>query len=427
MISVSSVLAHGVGSVQDLPVPQWLFFYGASVVLVVSFVALALLWSRPVLERYRGGWILPGGLQRFLLSPGLRAILGALSFLLLVLVFSAALVGDRSDVANIAPTFVFATFWLGLVPVQIVFGDVYSVLSPWKAAADGAEWLLGRLGAPAEPYRYPERLGRWPAAAGLFLFAALELAYYDPSDPRALALAIALYSGATWIGALLFGGRAWFRYGDPFSVYFGLLALIAPFAVEERDGRRRIVLRPPVIGLARFRDTAAGTIAFVAVMLGSVGFDGFGRTTFWQDRRAGMEELGGSLFNLLGLTLGVLAVAGAYLLAVRAAQTLARTQLRLADAFVASLIPIALVYAISHYFSFLVIQGQYMIPLASDPFGWDGISSGPSTTSRTSRLSRRARSGTCRWRRSWEATSSASSSAHDRALGLFPETSHSAR
>ena len=35
--------------------------------------------------------------------------------------------------------------------------------------------------------------------------------------------------------------------------------------------------------------------------------------------------------------------------------------------------PIALVYAVAHYFTLLVIQGQYAFPLASDPFGfgWD--------------------------------------------------------
>jgi hypothetical protein len=28
------------------------------------------------------------------------------------------------------------------------------------------------------------------------------------------------------------------------------------------------------------------------------------------------------------------------------------------------------VYAVSHYFSLLVIQAQFLVPLASDPFGW---------------------------------------------------------
>jgi hypothetical protein len=65
----------------------------------------------------------------------------------------------------------------------------------------------------------------------------------------------------------------------------------------------------------------------------------------------------------------VAAVALAYLLAVAIAKRLARTDEDLVHAFVGSLIPIALVYAVSHYFSLLVGQGQAAIQLASDPLG----------------------------------------------------------
>jgi len=362
-------LAHGVGSVQDLPVPQWLFLYGAGVVLIVSFAALALLWRQPVLETWRGGRALPAGLARFLLSRGVRVALGALGFALLVLTFATALVGERSAGSNLAPTLVYVGFWLGLVPVVVLFGNVWAPLSPWKAGADAAEWIVGRAGGASEPFPYPERLGRWPAAAGLFLFAALELAYFDPSDPRVLALAIALYSGLTWIGALVYGSEAWFRNGDAFSVYFELLSRISPWGVEEG----RIVLRPPFVGLARLREPARGTVAFVAVMLGSVAFDGFSRTAAWQNRTITLGDWSGTLARVGGLFAAVLAVAAAYLLAVWAAKLLARTELDLASAFVGSLVPIALVYAVSHYFTLLVVQGQFLVPLASDPFGfgWD--------------------------------------------------------
>ena len=70
-------LAHGVGSVKDLPIPQWLFIYGAAVVLVVSFVALAVLWRRPLLERHQSGRPLADQLQRLLLSTWLRVVCGA--------------------------------------------------------------------------------------------------------------------------------------------------------------------------------------------------------------------------------------------------------------------------------------------------------------------------------------------------------------
>jgi hypothetical protein len=45
----------------------------------------------------------------------------------------------------------------------------------------------------------------------------------------------------------------------------------------------------------------------------------------------------------------------------------------IARLFVLSLVPIALAYHLAHYLSYLLIVGQYMIPLASDPFGfgWD--------------------------------------------------------
>ena len=41
--------------------------------------------------------------------------------------------------------------------------------------------------------------------------------------------------------------------------------------------------------------------------------------------------------------------------------------------FILTLLPIAIAYHIAHYLSFLLMAGQYLIPLASDPFGfgWD--------------------------------------------------------
>jgi hypothetical protein len=109
-------------------------------------------------------------------------------------------------------------------------------------------------------------------------------------------------------------------------------------------------------------------------MLGSVAFDGFSRTSWWQDRLFGIEtELGAILFNVLGLVVAVAVVAVAYVLAVEVARRIGRERARLEQAFVGSLIPIALAYVVAHYLTYLLVQGQLLIPLASDPFGygWD--------------------------------------------------------
>ena len=380
---MKAILAHGIGGVRDLPVPAWLFLYGAAIVLVVSFVALGVLWRRPLLEQHADGRPLPATAQRILLSPVLRVVLGAASFLLLLLTVAACFFGAASSALNIAPTFVYVGFWIGLVPVVVLLGDIWPVLNPWKAAADGVAWIADRTGAQSQPLaRYPDGLGRWPAAAVLLLFAALELAYFQPANTRALGLAILVYSALMWVGATAFGRAAWFANGDAFTAYFGLLASLAPFAARtDAGGRRELVVRWPLTGATRI-PTPPGTIAVIAVMLGSVAFDGLSRISWWQDRRfdltletQGWSDLAGTLMNLAGLLLCVLAVGGAYLLAVAAAARLADAgpRLVLARAFVGSLIPIALVYAISHYFTALLIQGQALIPMASDPFGrgWD--------------------------------------------------------
>ena len=73
----------------------------------------------------------------------------------------------------------------------------------------------------------------------------------------------------------------------------------------------------------------------------------------------------------------MLFVGAAYVAAVSAARATVNAQQSLVRQFVFSLVPIALVYAVAHYFSLLLIQGQFVLPLASDPFGkgWDLLGS----------------------------------------------------
>jgi hypothetical protein len=375
-----ALLAHGIGGIKDLPVPLWLFYYGAALVLILSFVALWVLWKRPVLEARSRGRPLSARLQRVVASPSVHAAVGALSVALLVVVTAAGILGDTSPNENLAPTFVYVVFWLGLVPVVVLFGNVWRPLNPWRAAADGAARLWKRTaGGWVVPFAYPAGLGRWPGAVLLFAFAALELAYSDPADPRSLAVAIVVYSALTWLGMLAFGREAWTANGEAFSVYFELLARVAPLGLREG----RVVVRWPFTGLARL-DVRPGTLAFVAVMLGSVAFDGLLRTEQWVDSRANLmrpvierspqlADVLGTLLNVAGLALVVLLVAAAYLAAVRAAVAATGYRGSLRDAFLASLVPIALAYVVAHYFSLLVLQGQFVAPLASDPLGkgWD--------------------------------------------------------
>lgn len=383
-MSLTLPLAHGIGQVQDLPIPRWLFYYAASLTLILSFVALGILWREPRLAGREHGRALSEGWQRLLLWRGWRVILGGISVGLLVVVWLAALVGKPDAGDNVAPVFVWVIFWLGLVPIVVLFGNLWSLLNPWRAAADAVSWAWRRLGRSWDPStEYPAWLGRWPAAALLLAFATLELAWPRSAEPRTLALAIVIYSWITWAGMLIYGRRQWLDNGEAFAIYFGLLSRISPFAVRETDGRRRVVVRAPLSGLA-LGDTHRGTVAFVSVMLGSVAFDGLTRSTWWTDRLYGIEakyivqsptkaDLAHLGFNLLGLFAAVAVIATAYALAVLAAKAIGQIDGPLAGDFVGSLVPIALAYLIAHYFTLLVEVGQDFVYLASDPFGkgWD--------------------------------------------------------
>jgi hypothetical protein len=227
---------------------------------------------------------------------------------------------------------------------------------------------------------YPERWGRWPGAVLLLAFAAFELAYWDNSNPRAIAVAIVLYSLVTWLAMLAYGRDVWTENGEGFAVYFGLLARIAPFG--ERNGR--LVARWPFTELANL-DARPGTLAFIAVMLGSVAFDGFSQTDYWAvdvrakltreiiERSPTLADVVGGLVALVGLVLFVILVALAYIVAMRIAARAVRYQGDITDAFLGSLVPIALAYVVAHYFSFLVRESQYLAIYISDPFGfgWD--------------------------------------------------------
>jgi hypothetical protein len=81
----------------------------------------------------------------------------------------------------------------------------------------------------------------------------------------------------------------------------------------------------------------------------------------------------GSLVALVGLILFVVLVAVAYILAVKAAARAVQYEGDLTDAFLGSLVPIALAYVVAHYFSFFVRESQYLAIYVSDPFGfgWD--------------------------------------------------------
>ncbi len=372
------LFAHsGLSARQNLPIPEWLFGWAAAAVLVISFAALAVLWPRPRLEQ--PSWRpLPLGLGRFLGSRGVDVACGAIGVAMLALVIVAAFVGLDSGAGNFTPTFVFIICWVGFVFASLLFGDVFRALNPWRAIGRATGAMLGRRAPLHRPY--PERLGRWPAAVGLLAFTWVELVSEWTVLPRTVGSLIVGYTIVTLAAQAVWGVETWTRRGEAFSVYFNLFSRLSPF--ETRDGV--VGLRPLLGGLPRL-DPAAGTVGLLAVMIGTVTFDGFEQGPAWGDISSWAVDaltnvgIGASaapkVVGTLGLLAGVGLVAGFYRLGMEGARSVGGgfSAAELRRAFVHTLVPIAAAYVAAHYLTYLLFSGQQIIYLSSDPFGqgWD--------------------------------------------------------
>jgi hypothetical protein len=368
--------AHGLVGRADLPIPEWLFAWAAAVVLLVSFAALSTLWRAPQLEDDDGFRALPDWLSFTLVNPVTEVFAGLVGVGLLVLVVVSGLFGVQTPLSNFAPTFLYVIFWVGLVPVSVIFGDVFRAFNPWRAIARAVGFLASRVAGPLpKPFEYPEWLGRWPAVGALLGFTWMELAYVNSDDPSALAIATLVYTAITLFAISMFGTEKWIAGGEGFSVYFNLFSRMSPLTV--RGGR--LGLRRPLSGLPQLAQ-ARGTIALLVVMLGTVTFDGASEGPLWADAGAWLqdrfEDLGasastaGELSFTVGILLGLAVISCIYAVGSAGARTVSHeSQTTLERRFVHTLVPIAAVYAIAHYFSFLVYNGQAIAYLASDPLG----------------------------------------------------------
>jgi hypothetical protein len=363
--------AHGVGGASDLPLPGWLFAWGATAVLILSFVALGVLWRRPLLETL-------GRRPAFTLPRVADPLASALGVAITAVVVVSGLAGTADAGANLAPTFVWVAFWVAVPLAAVLLGDVYTAVDPWRAIARAAGAIARAAGrAPRAPRPYPAALGRRPAAAGLALIGWMELVWIRRDDPRALAVVILAYGAIQLAGMARYGIVAWRRNADPFAVYTHVLSHAAPVVA---DGRR-VSLRAPLSGLPSLA-AASGTVAVMVVLIGTTSFDGLSRGTLWAKIGPQLGTLGGDLglstpianevTGTIGLLLALGLVAGVYRIGVSGMQRLVRVGHQrdaIAGHFAHTLVPIAVAYVVAHYFSLVALQGQALASLASDPLG----------------------------------------------------------
>lgn len=374
--------AHALVAREDLPIPAWLFAWGASIVLIVSFFALSVSWREPRFEEDR--WRpLGAALSRVLLGLPAQVLAGAAGVFLLGLAVYAGLEGTEAPDRNFALTFVFVTCWLGFPLLSVVLGDVFRPFNPWRAVGRAVGGTLTALSGQRPPHlAYPERLGRWPAAIGLLAFVWLEVVYGSGSgvavglSPQVTATAALVYSGYTLAMMAFFGTEKWCDRGETFSVYFGMFAQLGSLAAK--DGR--LGVRRPLAAATSWA-TVPGSAAVVIASIATTSYDGGAEGVFASAMETVFEWFSDAGFSLLAairvtdtifLLLCFAGVALVYAIGVRGMASVggAPSLRKLRDGFAHTLIPIAFAYLAAHYFSLFVFQEQAQFTyLLSDPLG----------------------------------------------------------
>ena len=347
------VLAHGVGSRQDLPIPFGFALAGAGLALVISFVVLAVAWREPRFDGGDGGRPLPAWVTSAVDSPALRWTLHVIGLLL---------VGYTAMAAYLAPDFatnptaglVYVVFWLGLIPASLLLGPIWRELNPVRTLHLLVAKAMGSAPEDAGVRPLPAWLGAWPAAVGLLAFAWLELVAPDQATTPVIRVFFTAYFGVHVLGVMIFGSR-WLDRGDAFEVFSVLLGRMSPFG-RRTDGR--IVVRNPLANLAGLPE-APGLAAVVCVLLGSPSFA----------RWAQSSPLGATTAGTLSLLATIVVIGAAYALATGLAGRATDLPRRaMPGAFAHAIVPIALGYLVAHYLTLFVIEGQRTMIAISDPF-----------------------------------------------------------
>jgi hypothetical protein len=334
--------AHAFGERYDLPLPLGLWLVAAGLTVALSFVVFSLALRRGASDR---SFVL------FRLPPLALVALRALSMCVLFVLVATGLFGTQDPFRNVVPAFVWIAWWIGFTYLCAVFGDLWALANPWKVVC------------PKGRFKLPAAVGVWPAATLLLLFGWIEIVWEGNAAPANIAWLALGYSALTWAGMFAFGRQAWLKSGEVFAVYFGFIARLAPI---EWRAEHELRLRAPGAGLLDPRPISWSEAFFVIVMLATVTFDGLRETPLWAVSDASWTA---------ATTAGLLAIPWLFALVIFGVCALMGNASpgELLRLFVPTLLPIALAYHVAHYLSYLLVAGQLVIPLASDPLGrgWD--------------------------------------------------------
>jgi hypothetical protein len=361
LVVPGTATAHTLTERYQAPLPLIAYVAGAALAVAMSFVFVMLRGAgRPDEKTTKE----PKPRQ---VPAWLRNGLSAIGLVAWVWIVAQAITNGQGN-GDVASLFLWVFGWVGVALVCSLIGPVWAWLDPFTTIHRLLAAVGSRLGLSSRregddededvPWAdYPDRWGQWPAVIGFAVVIWIELVARVDGG-RTLGLLLVAYTLITVAGMSYFGRESWRRNAEIFSVWFGILGRLAPFALHDEPEDGRVVRRPFASGLLAERWTTA-ELVMVALGTGSIIFDGLSQTQVYFNLFGGLSVMG------IPAVRDTLILAGFLALVVAVVVLVAR---RLSvDALGAGLLPVAVGYLVAHYFTFLLADGQRIVAAINDP------------------------------------------------------------
>ncbi|MBI2303160.1 MAG: 4Fe-4S binding protein [Chloroflexi bacterium] len=373
-----------------------------------------------------------GPLRRAVTHPAFPFWLRLPVVIAFLLILFAGFFGIQIGYMNVAPILTWTIWWAALIFLILFLGKIWCLVCPWNAIAEWVQHLAlwGKRDTTLSlNLRWPKALRNIYMAASLFVgLTWLELGFGITIVPWATAGLGLLILMLALVPALYFERKPFCRYGCLVGRVSGLYALFSPVELRSKDkevchrchtkdclhgndkgygcpvyeyvGNMDVNadcilcteclrtcpydniafnVRPPATDLVKARRLRPDEAYLALVVLSLTSLHGVTMTPAWSGLTATIASFlgGGGGAAVAAFTLGmglILAMTPLVcLLFARLAATLSpNPSLPLKRVFIAfayPLLPLALFYHLAHNSQHLFLEGQWIIPLASDPLG----------------------------------------------------------
>jgi polyferredoxin/YHS domain-containing protein len=413
-------------------IPGWLYYSSIGFLLVLSFGLFE--WMAPRLSAgspsKRFNLLKYPSVLALVKHPVTRFVAQGIMAVAFVTIIAAGLFGSQLPSKNIAPILTWTVWWGGLVVIILLAGKAWCYVCPWDAIAGWAEGLKlwgRRKEGLSLGLSWPKVMRNiWPATILFIGLTWVEIGFGVTMKPRATAWLGLGMLGMAFVSAFVFDRKSFCRYGCLVGRVSGLYALFAPVEVraEDRDVCKSCAthscyhgnemgepcpthqylgamdqntyciscmecvksceldnvalnIRPWGSDLETHKRPRTDEAYLALLMLSLTAFHGLTMTGIWEEFVRGLSDVLGvgrsvafsvGMAGLIGLPLAIYA-----LLVGLSMKMSGEAEVKYKDYFVRyayALLPIALFYHLAHNSEHLLMEGQKVVALASDPMGW---------------------------------------------------------